>query len=209
MYPFLLHKTMKITSKLVALIGFVSALSTAASAAVETYNIDPVHSSVGFTVRHIVSHVPGQFTKFSGAVVVDRDNLENSSVQAVIEVGSVSTNNEKRNAHLLSADFFDAGKFTTITFKSKSWKKTGDSTFDVTGDLTIKDVTKEVVLKVALLGFAPGMGGTQVSGWEATTTVNRTDFGVNGPAMLGKALGDDVAVSITVEADLQTAAAKK
>ena len=156
-----------------------------------------------------MSHVPGQFTKFSGTVTVDRDNLENSVVEATIDVGSVSTNNDKRNNHLKSPDFFDAAKFATMTFKSKSWKKTGDSTFDVTGDLTIKDVTKEVVLKASLLGFAPGMGGGQVSGWEATTTLNRRDFGVNGPAMLGNALGDDVTVSITIEADMAAPAAAK
>lgn len=187
--------------KILALMAFASACATAASAAVETYVIDPVHSNVGFSVRHIVAHVPGQFTKFSGTIVVDRDNLENSTVEAVIDVSSVSTNNDKRNAHLLSPDFFDAAKFGSITFKSTSWKKTGDDAFDVTGDLTIKETTKRVVLKVTLLGFAPGMMGGLTSGWEATTTLNRMDFGVNGPAMLGKALGEDVAVTISIEAD--------
>jgi polyisoprenoid-binding protein YceI len=200
---------MKLSHRIIALAAIASALVTAAPAAVETYTIDPVHSSVGFKIRHIVSHVPGQFTKFSGTVTVDRDNLENSVVEATIDVGSVSTNNDKRNNHLKSPDFFDAAKFATMTFKSKSWKKTGDSTFDVTGDLTIKDVTKEVVLKASLLGFAPGMGGGQVSGWEATATLNRRDFGVNGPAMLGNALGDDVTVSITIEADMAAPAAAK
>jgi polyisoprenoid-binding protein YceI len=147
--------------------------------------------------------VPGRFTQFSGTITVDRDNLENSSVEAVIEVGSVSTYNDKRDAHLKTPDFFDAAKFGTITFKSKSWKKTGDGTFDVTGDLTIRGVTKEVVLKVDLLGFGPGMMGAQLSGWDASVTLNREDFGVNGPAYLGKALGSDVGVSITVEADLK------
>lgn len=200
--------TMKLSRLTLALTAAL-ALVSAAPAAAETFTIDPVHSSVGFKIRHIVSHVPGQFTKFGGAINVDRDNLENSSVEATIDVGSVSTNNDKRNNHLKSADFFDAAKFATMTFKSKSWKKTGDSTFDVTGDLTIKEVTKEVVLKVTLLGFAPGMGGGQTSGWEATTTLNRRDFGVNGPAMLGNALGDEVAVSITVEADTAAPAPAK
>jgi len=201
--------TMKLTSRILALATLATALVSTASAAVETYNIDPVHSSIGFTIRHIVSHVPGQFTSFSGTLVVDRDHLENSTVQATIEVGSVSTNNEKRNGHLKSPDFFDVAKFPTITFKSSSWKKTGESTFDVTGNLTIKDVTKEVVLKVTLLGFAPGMMGGQVSGWEATTTINRSDFGVIGPAMLGKAIGEEVAVTISVEADQVVPAAAK
>jgi len=201
--------TTKLSPRILALAAFASALVSAAPAAVETYNIDPVHSSVGFKIRHLVSQVPGQFTAFSGTITVDRENLENSTVVATVDVGSVSTNSDKRNGHLKSPDFFDAAKFASMTFKSKSWKKTGDSTYDVTGDLTIKDVTKEVVLKVSLLGFAPGMGGGHVSGWEATTTVNRRDFGVNGPAMLGNLLGDDVAVSISVEADLAAPAPAK
>jgi polyisoprenoid-binding protein YceI len=194
---------MKFATRTLAFLALASGLATAASAAVETYTIDPVHSSVGFSVRHFLTKVPGRFTQFSGTITVDRDNLENSSVSATIDVGSVSTYNDKRDNHLKSPDFFDAANFGSITFKSKSWKKTGDGTFDVTGDLTIHGVTKEVVLKVDLLGFGPGMMGAQLSGWDASVTLNRPDFGVNGPAMLGKALGNEVAVSITVEADLK------
>ena len=194
---------MKLLSKTLALTALIAGLASAASAAVETYAIDPVHSSVGFSVRHFFTKVPGTFTKFTGTITVDRDNLEKSSVVAEIDVGSVSTANEKRDGHLKSPDFFDVAKFTSITFTSTSWKKTGDSTFDVTGDLTIHGVTKSVVLKVTSLGFGPGMMGAQLSGWDASVTINRSDFGVNGPAMLGTALGNDVAVSITVEADLK------
>ena len=150
---------MKLTSKFLTLLAVASGLSLSASAAVETYTIDPVHSSVAFTVRHFLTKVPGRFTKFSGTITVDRDNLENSSVNASIDVGSVDTDNDKRNGHLKSPDFFDAAKFATITFTSKSWKKTGDGTFDVTGDLTMHGVTKEIVLKVDLIGFGPGMMG--------------------------------------------------
>ncbi len=194
---------MKLNTKILALLAAASALSTAAQAAVETYAIDPVHSSVAFSVRHFLTKVPGRFTKFSGTIVVDRDNLENSTVNATIDVGSVDTDNDKRNGHLKSPDFFDAAKYSTITFASKSWKKTGEGTFDVTGDLTIHGVTKEVVLKVDLIGFGPGMMGAQLSGWDASVTLNREDFGVNGPAVLGKALGTEVGVSITIEADLK------
>jgi polyisoprenoid-binding protein YceI len=179
------------------------AFTSAALATVETYKIDPVHSSVNFSIRHFVGKVQGRFTKFSGTITVDRANLENSSVEASIDVVSVNTENDKRDAHLKTPDFFDAAKFSTITFKSKSWKKAGDDTYEVTGDLTIKGTTKEVVLKVNLLGFGPGMNGGQLSGWEVSTTLNKADFGVNGPALLGKALGDEVAVTIDVEADLQ------
>ena len=194
---------MKLQNKILALVALMSGLVTVASAAVETYTIDPVHSSVGFKVRHFLTKVPGTFTTFSGTITVDRDNLENSSVVAKIDVGSVTTGTEKRDTHLKSPDFFDVAKFDSITFTSTAWKKTGDATFDVTGDLTIHGVTKSVVLKVDLLGFGPGMMGAQLSGWDATTTIDRTDFGVNGPAMLGKALGNEVAITISIEADLK------
>jgi polyisoprenoid-binding protein YceI len=195
---------MKLPTKILALAALGAGIVTAASAAVETYTIDPVHSSVGFSIRHFLTKVPGRFTKFTGTIVVDRDNLENSSVSAEITVGSVSTDNDKRDEDLRSPNYLDALKFGTMTFKSKSWRKTGDTTFDVTGDLTIHGVTKEVVLKVDLLGFGPGMRGAQLSGWDASVTLNREDFGVTGPSYASKVLGTDVAVSITVEADLKT-----
>ncbi len=192
---------MKTSFKILALASLVLGSAALSRSAVETYTIDPVHSSAGFTIRHFVSKVSGSFTKVSGVISVDRDNLEKSTVEASIAVASVSTANEKRDGHLLSSDFFDAAKFAAITFKSTSWKKTGDDTFDVTGQLTIHGVTKEVVLKTKLLGFGQGMGGVELSGWEVSTTLNKADFGVNGPSMLGKALGDEVAVIINVEAD--------
>jgi polyisoprenoid-binding protein YceI len=169
--------------------------------AVETYAIDPVHSSVGFTIRHFFTNVPGVFTKFSGTIAVDRDNLQNSSVTATIEVPSVDTRTQQRDDHLRSPAFFDAAKFPTMTFKSTAWTQTAEGVFDVAGDLTIKGVTKPVVLKVKLLGFGPGMPpGTMLSGWEASTTLNRNDFGIT---TFPKVLGDDVAVAISIEADLQ------
>lgn len=171
-----------------------------ARAAVETYKIDPVHSTVGFTIRHFFTQVPGVFTKFSGTIVVDRDNLENSRVEATIEVPSIDTRVPMRDGDLKSDHFFDAAKFPTITFKSTSWKKTGEDTFDVTGELTIRGVTKPVVLKVTSLGFGPGMRGAMLSGWQATTTLNRNDFGIT---RYPKMLGDDVPVTINIEADLQ------
>jgi polyisoprenoid-binding protein YceI len=180
--------------------SMVFGLFASARAAVETYKIDPVHSSVGFRIRHFFTTVPGFFTKFSGTIAVDRDQLEKSTIDARIEVASVDTRVEGRDKDLRSDQFFDVAKFPAITFKSKTWKKTGEDTFDITGDLTIRDVTKEVVLKAKSLGFGPGMKGAMLSGWEATTTVNRNDFGITKyPGMLG----NDVPVAITVEADQQ------
>jgi len=193
---------MKNSFRLLLAVLAVATLQSA-SAAVETYSIDPVHSSIGFSIRHFVSKVTGSFTKFSGDIVVDRANLEKSSVAVTIDVTSINTANEKRDGHLQSPDFFDTAKFATATFKSKSWKKTGEDSFDVTGDFTLHGVTKEIVLKTKLLAFGAGMKGAQLSGWEATAIINKTDFGVNGPAMLGKALGDEVTLNIAVEAGLK------
>ncbi len=182
---------------LFATLGFTSA----ALATVETYKIDPVHSSVSFTIHAIFSNVPGSFAKDEGVVAVDRDDLTKSTVEAHDRHRSDHvTNNEKRDAHLRSDTFFDAEKYSTATFKSTAWTKTGDTTYDVTGNLTIKDVTKPVVLHVTSLGFGPGMNGAQLSGWSATTTLNRNDFGLTA---FPKVLGDDAPITINVEADLK------
>jgi len=169
-------------------------------AEVETFVIDSVHSSVGFTIRHLVSKVPGNFTQFTGTINVDRDDLEQSSVEATIELASVSTRSEKRDNHLKSADFFDVANNTTATFRSDSWKKKGEDTYDVTGALTLHGTTKEVTLHVTLLGFGPGRPGSTVSGWEATTVIKKSDFGISGPPILGKVLGDEVTLHIIIEA---------
>ncbi|HUR59106.1 MAG TPA: YceI family protein [Opitutaceae bacterium] len=191
---------MKLASRLLLVVAFALAFSVRASAATETYVPDPAHSSIGFSIRHFFTKVPGSFTKYTATILVDRENLEKSSAEATITVASVSTGQPKRDTHLQQPEFFDAAKFPTITFKSKAWKKTGENAYDVTGDLTIKGVTKEVILKVSALGFGPGMQGAMLSGWEATTKVNRQDFGVS--AFKG-AVGDEVDITINVEAQLK------
>src|ERR1022692_3034678 len=149
-----------------------------ARAAVETYDIDPVHTWVGFTVSHFFTKVPGCFGKVKGTVVVDRDHLEKSTVEAVIEVASITTNTKMRDDDLRSTNFFAAATFPVMTFKSQSWKSTGGDTYAVTGMLTMKGVAKEVVLKVKSLGFGPGMKGAPISGWEALLTLDRRDFNI-------------------------------
>jgi polyisoprenoid-binding protein YceI len=173
--------------------------------AAETYDIDPIHTWVGFNVRHFFTKVPGSFTDVKGSIVVDRDNLENSTVEAVIKISSIDTRVKMRDDDL-RANFFEATKFPLMTFKSKTWKKTGDDTYDVTGDLKMKDVTKEVVLKVKSLGFGPGMKGAPISGWEATTTLDRRDFGVSADQ---DSVATLVEVVINVEADLRKPASEK
>ena len=189
-------------NRLIVITALSFGLLASAQGAVEVFNIDPVHSSAGFTLRHLMSRFTGSFTKVTGSISVDREHLENSTVTATVDVASVNTANEKRNGHLLGGDFFNVTQFPSMTFKSSSWKKTGEDTYDVTGDLTIKDVTKPVTLKVTVLGFGPGMKpGSTVSGWEATTTIKKSEFNLAGPAMLGKVLGDEVNVTISVEAN--------
>ena len=171
-----------------------------AQAAVETYDIDPVHTWVGFNAMHFFTKVPGYFGSVKGTVVVDRDHLENSKVAVVIGTASITTNTPMRDEDLRSPQFFAAAKFPTMTFQSKVWKSTGDHTYAVTGDLTIRDVKKEAVLAVTSTGFGPGMKGAAISGWEVTTTLNRLDFGV---AADQDSIGNSVEIVIHVEADLR------
>jgi polyisoprenoid-binding protein YceI len=189
---------------------FVASLAlgplASAQAAVETYDIDPVHTWVGFTVSHFFTKVPGYFGKVKGAVVVDRDHLENNTVEAVIEVASITTNTKMRDDDLRSTNFFAAATFPVMTFKSQSWKSTGGDTYAVTGVLTMKNVPKQVVLKVTSLGFGPGMKGAAISGWEASLTLDRRDFDITADQ---GAVGNTVDVLINVEADLRKPAPVK
>ena len=178
------------------------ALASSAFGAVETYVADPAHSPVNFNIRHFFTKVPARFTKFTATIKVDRENLEKSSAEAVVEIASVKTEAADRDAHLQKPEFFDAAKFPALTFKSTAWKKTGGDAFDVTGNLTIKGVTKEVVPEVKSLGFGPGMTpGSSLSGWEGTTTVRRSDFGVSA---FPQVVGEDVEIIINLEAGLKT-----
>jgi polyisoprenoid-binding protein YceI len=172
---------------------------TSARAAIETYNIDPVHTWVGFSIAHFFTKVPGYFGKVKGTIVVDRDHLENSTVEAVIEVASITTNTKMRDDDLRSTNFFAAAQFPAMTFKSSAWKSTGDNTYAVTGVLTMKNVAKEVELKVTSLGFGPSMKGAAISGWEAKLTLDRRDFDITADQ---GAVGNSVDVLINVEADL-------
>jgi len=171
------------------------------SAAAGTWDIDTAHTNLGFSARHaMVAKVRGHFAEYSGTFTIDGENIANSKAEITIQTASILTGQADRDGHLKSPDFLDVENFPTITFVSTAVAEKGDSVV-ITGDLTIHGVTKSVVLKTHLLGFGPGMGGVQLSGWEVTTTLDKSVFGVNGPSMLGKALGDEVAVTINVEAD--------
>jgi polyisoprenoid-binding protein YceI len=159
---------------------------------------------MGFQVRHLFSNVPGKFTDFSGAIHYDEANPEQSSVEVTIKTASVDTGVKMRDDDLRSPNFFDAQKYPEITFKSKSVKATGKNTFDITGDLTIHGVTREVILKAELIGKGPGMKeGTITSGWDATTAIKRSEFGLSWNKVIEgtQVVGDDVKIELHVEAD--------
>lgn len=163
--------------------------------------IDPVHSAVTFSVRHLmVSKVRGEFTEFSGQIIVDNDG--SAAVSADIAVGSVTTKNKQRDEHLHSTDFFDAANFPTATFRSTGLRAEG-SDLVVDGDFTLRGVSKPISLTLEFNGVNPGMGQGEVAGFEATTVINRKEFGVNFDAPLengGAVVGDKVTITLEIEA---------
>lgn len=183
-------------------LGLALAFGSASCAlgAVEVYTIDPARSSVTFSIRNFFRNVPGKFGRFSGTIHVEAADVTQSSAEAVIEVASIDTGNQKRDTHLRSADFFDVAPFPVIRFKSTAWKSTGERTVDITGDLTMKDVTKQVVLKVSWSGITAGTAENQRLRYDAKTTINKKEFNVKDPPLLGAALGDEVAVTLRIEA---------
>ena len=169
-----------------------------------TWEFDPAHTGVHFKVRHLmISSVRGEFEKVSGKIVYDESDVTKSSADIVIETASINTRVAKRDEHLRSPDFLDVAKHPTITFRSKRVEKAGDGTLKMTGDLTIRGVTKEVILAVE--GPSPEikdpMGNRRVGG-QAATKINRKDFGLVWNAALetgGVAVGDEVEITIDVE----------
>jgi polyisoprenoid-binding protein YceI len=176
-------------------------LPSLASAA--PYKIDGSHSSVGFSVRHLViSQVRGQFTNVAGTVAVDDKDLAKSTVEATIDAASISTQVADRDTHLKSPDFLDTAKYPTITFKSTKVAKAGKDALKVTGDLTMHGVTKPVVLAVTTTPEVKGMYGETRRGFSATTKISRKDFGLTWNKLVeaGPAVGDEVVITLDLEA---------
>jgi polyisoprenoid-binding protein YceI len=190
-------------SKTAVAIAMLIALPVLAHA--DTWQIDPAHSSVEFTVRHMmISNVKGQFEKTTGTITTNGSDPASATIDATIDAASVDTRVEKRDAHLKSPDFLDVAKYPTITFKSTKVEAAGAGKFRVTGDLTLHGVTKPVVLDVETAGppIRDPMGNTR-AGASATTKINRSDFGLKWNKALeagGVVVGDEVAISIDVEA---------
>ncbi|HTD23593.1 MAG TPA: YceI family protein [Terriglobales bacterium] len=169
-----------------------------------TWNIDPVHSTAEFKVKHMmISNVKGQFTGVKGTLTLDESKVINSRVEASIDAASINTHEAQRDAHLKSADFFDVEKFPTLSFKSTRITRASDGDLAVAGDLTIHGVTRSVVFTVEG-PTAPGKdpwGNTRV-GLTATTKINRKDFGLTWNAALetgGILVGDDVTITLEVQ----------
>ena len=162
------------------------------------YNIDTSHSSVEFSIRHFVAKTTGDFSQFNGFIDVDIDHPEENYAEATIHIASIDTNSEKRDAHLQEEDYFNSENHPLISFKSTKWVPTEDTnTFLVTGELSMNNLSKDITMTVELLGMGPGMHGRYLSGWEAKTTINRTDWNINGG--LG-AVGEEVDITINIEA---------
>jgi polyisoprenoid-binding protein YceI len=168
-----------------------------------TYKIDKSHSEAIFQVRHLVTKVRGRFSDFEGAIEYNDADPQQSNVHFTINATSIDTAEPDRDKHLRSADFFEVDKYPQITFVSKRIAKRGAETFDVTGDLTMHGVTKEIVLPVAHLGKAKDPWGNERLGFEAETTINRKDYGLHWNAALetgGFLVGDDVKISLQIQA---------
>lgn len=165
--------------------------------------IDPTHSEVQFKIKHLViSTVTGSFNNFSGRAVTEGDDFENAFIDFKIDVDSIDTNQSHRDEHLRGADFFESSTYPDILFKSTSFKKTGDDTYKLAGDLTMKNVTKPVELKVEYGGSARDNYGNLKYGFEVTGKINRKEFGLTYNALTetgGLALGEDIKLAANIQ----------
>lgn len=182
-------------------LGLATAAPVATTAS--TWEVDTAHSEVGFKVRHLaVSNVRGNFTKFSGTVKLDEKNIANSSVVVTVDTRSVNTNNQKRDKHLRSSDFFDADRYPEMKFVSTRVRKSGDG-LEVTGNLTLHGVTKPITLAVeGPTGEVKDPWGKTRRGATARVTINRQDFGLRWSKTLetgGLVVGNDVKIELEVE----------
>lgn len=193
------------TKSLLLTLSLMLLLPAFAAAELAVYKVDPDHSGVSFNIRHFVSNVPGRFKDFDGVIKYDKQNPAASSVNFTIQATSIDSANSDRDNHLRSADFLDVASFPTMTFTSSSVKAIDADTLEVTGDLTIRGTTKKVTVPVDVLGVMKGPK-SEKAGFETAFTVNRQDYGVKWNRVLdagGAVLGDDIKISIAIEADRQ------
>lgn len=172
-----------------------------------TFQVDPAHTTVGFSVRHLFTSVQGRFDTFTGAITFDPAAPAATRVEGSIQAKSINTNNEKRDTHLRSGDFFDVEKFPAISFKSTGVRDVNleKNSAKLDGILTIRDQSKPVVLDVAFLGRGKDPWGNDKGGFTATTTINRKDFGLAWNETLetgGVLVGDEVTITINAEGNV-------
>jgi polyisoprenoid-binding protein YceI len=176
------------------------------------WKIDPVHSEVNFKVKHmVISTVTGHFGNFNASIEADKDDFSDAKIDFEADATSISTKNEMRDGHLKSPDFFDVENFPKMSFVSNSVKKVSNHELEVTGDLTIKNVTKKVKLDVIYNGTVAGNGGAQIAGFEIRTNINRFDYGLkwNGLSETGGVMvSNEVKIEILAEFNKVSAASK-
>ncbi len=179
-----------------------SVLFTSLTTFAQTWTVDKAHAKLGFTAVHMmVSDVEGWFKSFDAKVTSSKSDFTDAVIELNADVNSINTDNEKRDAHLKSPDFFDAAKYPTLTFKSKSFKKVDDKKYKLSGDLTMHGVTKPVVLDVTFNGTNTQMKSTKkIAGFRVSGTLKRADFGI-GANMPGAVVGDDITLISNVEFD--------
>jgi polyisoprenoid-binding protein YceI len=174
------------------------------------WNIDPTHSNVTFSVRHmVISTVRGSFNILRGTLDIDEEHPELSSIEAEVDTASIETNDQNRNNHLRSADFFDAEQYPVLTFKSTRVEKLDENEFKVTGDLTMHGVTKPVVFRADYSGQVKDPYGLQRVGLHAATKISRKEWGLTWHAALetgGAVVGDEIKIDIDLEAITQPVA---
>ncbi len=205
---------MKLSKKvfLTAVFIFLTAVAVKPVFCADVYTIDPIHSTIEFSVKHLmVSEVKGQFTDYSGTVTYDPNDLQSSTADVEIKTDSINTLNDKRDEHLKGADFFDAENFKTITFKNAKFVKQADG-IAITGDFTIKGVTKTVTLLAKIFGpVQNSMGGDSVIGLSGETAINRQDFHVSWNKTMdngGMVIADEVKIQVNLEAHKKYSAAQ-
>ena len=185
-----------------AMAAWLLAFALPAQAEMARYDVDPDHSSVEFRVVHmVVSKTAGRFTGYSGFVEMDPESATVKTIEATIKTASVNTNHEKRDGHLRGADFFDVEKYPTMTYKLKSYQKTGDG-YSAVGDLTLRGVTKEITLAGNFNGVTKDPGGNIRAGFNAEGKINRKDFGMVWNKTLdsgGLVVGDEVFIKLDIE----------
>ncbi|MBS1639932.1 MAG: YceI family protein [Bacteroidetes bacterium] len=168
-----------------------------------TYKIDATHSEITFKAKHLmITNVTGSFTKFDATMESEKDDFTDAKISFEADTASVNTNNTQRDEHLKGDDFFASEKFPTLKFTSTEFKRVSDDDYTLTGNLTIKNVTKPVTLKVEFLGLAKDPWGQTKAGFEATGKINRTDFGLTWNAALeagGVLVSEDIKLNFNVQ----------